>query len=43
MTAPSVCCLGLGYQFVCLVRCAVLATDEFLAADVGEAQGLSLR
>ena len=47
LTAPSVCCLGLGYQYVCLVRCAaVLATEEFLdgrlgrssAEDVGEAQ-----
>ena len=46
-TAPSVCCLGLGYQYVCPVRCAaVLATEEFLdgrlgrssAEDVGEAQ-----
>ena len=47
LTAPSVCCLGLGYQYVCPVRCAaVLATEEFLdgrlgrssAEDVGEAQ-----
>ena len=46
LTAPSVC-LGLGYQYMCLVRCAaVLATEEFLdgrlgrssAEDVGEAQ-----
>ena len=49
LTALSVCCLGLGYQYVYLVRyTAVLATEEFLDGrlgrssdeDVGEAQGL---